>query len=158
MHLRPLGHATAGEVTGGPPGVSNRARPSEAGLSAVAPSVPDMTMTLGMITCDTTDPKGLARWWAEQTGGSVIDPFEGTYVMVDGGPVRLAFQLVDSPTAGKNRLHLDLLAPDIDAEVERLVGAGATLVEHRGDEHFRWATLTDPAGNEFCVAAAGSME
>ena len=58
------------------------------------------------------------------------------------------------PTPGKNKVHLDLSADDLDGEVERLVGAGASLVERRGDEHFRWVTLADPDGNQFCVAAA----
>ncbi len=117
-----------------------------------------MTLTVGMATCDTTDPKGLATWWAAQTGGELVDPYDGAYVMVVGGPVRLAFQLVESPTPGKNRLHLDLMAPDLDAEVDRLLSAGATLVGRRGDESFRWVTLTDPAGNEFCVASSADAE
>lgn len=111
-----------------------------------------------MVTCDTTDPLALATWWAGQTGGQVVDPFDGTYVMVVGGPVRLAFQIDDAPTPGKNRLHLDLTADDLDAEVDRLVEAGAALVERRGDDSFRWVTLTDPAGNEFCVAEASEAE
>ena len=64
----------------------------------------------------------------------------------------MAFQKVDDPTPGKNRIHVDLMADDLDAEVDRLVEAGAGLVERRGDESFRWVTLTDPDGNEFCVA------
>jgi predicted enzyme related to lactoylglutathione lyase len=111
-----------------------------------------MTMTLSMITCDTLDAVKLAGWWAEQIGGEVDDPYGGYYVMVSGGPVLLSFQKVDDPTPGKNRLHLDLTAPDLDAEVDRLLTAGAGLVERRGDESFRWVTLTDPDGNEFCVA------
>ena len=47
---------------------------------------------------------------------------------------------------------MDLSADDLDAEVDRLVEAGAGLVERRGDESFRWVTLSDPDGNEFCVA------
>ncbi len=112
-----------------------------------------MALTLGMITCDTTDPMRLATWWAAQTGGQVVDPFDGTYLMVVGGPVRLAFQLVPTPTTGNNRLHLDLVASDLDTEVDRLLDAGASLVERRGDDSLRWVTLRDPDGNEFCVAA-----
>lgn len=59
---------------------------------------------------------------------------------------------VDEVTPGKNRLHLDLTAPDLDAEVDRLLAAGASLVARRGDESFRWVTLADPQGNEFCVS------
>ena len=126
-------------------------------LSVGTASVPLMTLTLGMITMDTTDAMSLAAWWAEQTGASVGETNDGYYVMVSGGglPALLAFQKVDDPTPGKNRIHLDLTAADLDAEVDRLVSAGATLVERRGDEAFRWVTLADPDGNQFCVAAAG---
>jgi hypothetical protein len=117
-----------------------------------------MTLSVGMITCDTTDPAPLAAWWSDQVGGTVVDPFGGFFIMVTGGPVTLAFQLVDDPTPGKNRLHLDLTAADLDAEVDRLLAAGAGLVERRGDESFRWVTMTDPAGNEFCVAGAHEAE
>lgn len=68
-----------------------------------------------------------------------------------GGPL-LAFQQVEDPTPGKNRLHLDLGAPDLDAEVERLTGAGASVVAQREMGDFRWVTMADPDGNEFCVA------
>lgn len=117
-----------------------------------------MTLSIGMITCDTTDPLPLATWWADALGGQVVDPYEGGYVLVVGGPVMLAFQKVDDPTPGKNRLHLDLSASDLDPEVDRLVASGATLVERRGDDSFRWVTLVDPGGNEFCIANHSDAE
>ncbi|MCR1784646.1 VOC family protein [Nocardioides carbamazepini] len=115
-----------------------------------------MALTLGMITTDSADPVPLATWWAGQFDAEVADPYGGEFLLVRGGtlPIALAFQKVDDPTPGKNRLHLDLGAPDLDAEVERLVAGGATVVARRGDESFAWVTLTDPAGNEFCVAGA----
>lgn len=113
-----------------------------------------MTLTLGMVTVDTTDAESLARWWAEQTGAAVSQANDGWFVVLEGGglPVTLGFQKVEDPTPGKNRIHLDLGADDLDAEVERLVAAGASLVGRRGDEGFRWVTLADPQGNEFDVA------
>jgi len=109
-----------------------------------------------MITIDTTDAMALAAWWAEQTGATVGETNDGYYVILSGGglPGLLSFQKVDDPTPGKNRIHLDLSTDDLDAEVDRLLGAGATLVERRGDESFRWVTLSDPDGNQFCVAGA----
>ena len=47
------------------------------------------------------------------------------------------------------------MTSDLQAEVDRLLGAGATLVERRGDDSFRRVTLADPHGNEFCVASTG---
>ena len=115
-----------------------------------------MTLRLGMVTVDTSDAEELGQWWAEQTGAEVDQTNEGWFVVLKGGglPVLLAFQKVDDPTPGKNRIHLDLTAEDLDAEVDRLLGAGATLVARRGDENFRWVTLADPDGNQFCVAGA----
>ncbi|HYH34220.1 MAG TPA: VOC family protein [Nocardioides sp.] len=114
-----------------------------------------MTLDLGMITIDTTDAESLAGWWATQTGATVTETNGGWFVMVRGGslPVQLAFQKVEDPTPGKNRVHLDLTSEgDLEVEVERLLAAGAGLVERRGDDSFRWVTLTDPDGNQFCVA------
>ena len=80
---------------------------------------------------------------------------EGYFVVVAEGSLELllAFQKVDDPTPGKNRVHLDLSAPDLEGEVARLESAGATLVGRRGDESFRWVTMADPDGNQFCIAA-----
>jgi hypothetical protein len=58
-----------------------------------------------------------------------------------------------APKTGPNRLHFDL-APSADgdqqAEVDRLVGLGATRVDAAGHEAGAVAML-DPDGNEFCV-------
>lgn len=114
-----------------------------------------MTLTVGMITVDSTDPLPLARWWAEQTGGAVIAENDGYFVMVaantPGSPV-LGFQKVDDPTPGKNRIHLDLTTTDLDSEVGRLVEAGATKLADHDLDGFCWVTLTDPDGNQFCVS------
>jgi heat shock protein HspQ len=45
------------------------------------------------------------------------------------------------------RVHLDIESSDIDAEVARLVAAGAVEVERHAD----WVVLRDPAGLLFCV-------
>ena len=69
----------------------------------------------------------------------------------------ILFMKVPEPKTVKNRMHLDL-APEttMEAEVERLVGAGAaelwTLQDPEGyDEPWIWTVLQDPEGNEFCV-------
>jgi predicted enzyme related to lactoylglutathione lyase len=45
------------------------------------------------------------------------------------------------------RVHLDIETDDIDAEVARLVGLGATEVERIKT----WVVMRDPVGNPFCV-------
>lgn len=112
-----------------------------------------MTLTMGMVTVDTPDAQRLGGWWAEQLGTEVVQDHDGWFVVVPAPPVLMAFQKVEDPTPGKNKIHLDLTAEDLDAEVDRLVAAGATLVGRRGDASFAWATMTDPDGNQFDVAS-----
>lgn len=83
----------------------------------------------------------------------------------DGRGPRIYFQRVPEPKQGKNRLHLDINAgggrgtPDderrsnIDAEVDRLVGEGASVIRPGQVSELGeyWVVLQDPEGNEFCV-------
>jgi predicted enzyme related to lactoylglutathione lyase len=114
-----------------------------------------MSLSVGMVTVDCSDPERLARWWAAAVGGSVVVLGPGEFAMVTGdqGPA-LGFQRVDAPTPGKNRVHLDLQTSDLDADVDRLAALGATETgRHSLDGGYRWVVMADPAGNVFCVAA-----
>ena len=79
-----------------------------------------MTLSVENITFDSTDPDRLAEWWAGVVDGTVNPLAPGFFVTVSrpGGP-GLAFQKVDDPTPGKNRVHVDFSAPDLEAEVTR---------------------------------------
>lgn len=116
-----------------------------------------MSISLEMITVDCLDPEALARWWVSAVGGRTTELMPGEFVVIvrDEGP-RLGFQRVDDPTPGKNRVHLDFTTRDLEAEVERLTGLGATeTARHTIGGGFTWVVLADPDGNAFCVAAAG---
>lgn len=52
----------------------------------------------------------------------------------------------------ENRVHVDLAAADLEAEV----GLGATRIADREEGGSRWVTLTDPESNEFDVIAVAS--
>ncbi len=111
-------------------------------------------MRIEMVTFDARSPRALAQWWARQTGGEVAEGFEDDFVTVEAsaGGLRLGFQRVAEPTPGKNRIHLDLAAPDRELEVERLLGDGALEVARHETSGFAWVVLSDPEGNHFCVS------
>ncbi|WP_370617545.1 VOC family protein [Mumia sp. Pv 4-285] len=113
-----------------------------------------MALTVGMVTIDCVDASALGQWWAAQLGGEVVQENDGWFVVVSTGEggVMLAFQKVDRVTPGKNKMHLDLVTADIDAEVERLEAAGAERVGSHTMDDFSWVTLADPEGNFFDVA------
>ena len=133
------------------------------------------------ITFDAADPHALAAWWAGLLGYEIESNREmvaelladgvitdADVVEVDGvlhfatavamrdpdgvGP-RFLFQQVPEAKTAKNRVHLDVPVPpeDLDAEVERVVGLGASLVRFDSHPGHRWAVMQDPEGNEFCL-------
>ncbi|WP_188839248.1 VOC family protein [Flexivirga endophytica] len=88
----------------------------------------------------------------EATGSTTPeDRFEGLDSLPGG--VMIAMQRLDD---GRPRVHLDIETDDVDAEVDRLVAAGATVAERHDEEHY--AILTDPGGLIFCVVPVQSRE
>lgn len=116
-----------------------------------------MALNVEMITLDCDDPDQLAQWWAQAVNGEVTAFAPGEFVTVArAGAPTLGFQRVPDPTPGKNKMHIDFTAADVEAEVTRLVGLGARETgRHSFGEDFSWVVLADPAGNAFCIGAAG---
>ncbi len=112
-----------------------------------------MALLVENLTIDTHDPDRLADWWARALGAEAAALVPGEFVTVAlPSGLTLGFQHVEDPTPGKNRLHLDFKAEDVETEVERLVSLGATeTARHSFGDDFRWVVLTDPDGNQFCV-------
>jgi hypothetical protein len=67
-------------------------------------------------------------------------------------PAALGPVLVQNLDEGTSRIHLDVESDDTEAEVTRLVAAGAEVVERIDD----WTVLRDPGGLLFCVVPAES--
>jgi predicted enzyme related to lactoylglutathione lyase len=104
---------------------------------------------------DCADPKALAPFWAAALRYVTVGAVDNyTLLTPDGrdGP-NLLLQQVPEAKAGKNRMHLDLHVPDIEAEAARLVALGAQRLESSASsEHgSTWIRMADPDGNEFCV-------
>jgi predicted enzyme related to lactoylglutathione lyase len=105
---------------------------------------------------DCSDLARSADFWAQVLGYVSDGPAVGTYqglIPADGQGVEILLQRVPEQKHGKNRLHLDLRTPDLDSEVRRVVGIGASLLTSQPMEEYgwRWHILGDPDGNEFCV-------
>ena len=64
------------------------------------------------------------------------------------------FARVPEPKAVKNRVHLDVIAADIEAEIARLVRLGGTRVARRDEYGYAWTLMRDPEGNEFDLGKA----
>ena len=105
---------------------------------------------------DCSDPERLMVFWRDALGYRVHYAAPALAVLVpddvNGSPLLL--QRVPEPKAAKNRMHVDIVTQDIDAEVERLGALGARRL-HDSVQIFgpvRWVTMADPENNEFCVS------
>jgi hypothetical protein len=110
-------------------------------------------MQLKNVTLDAADPGKLAEFWSAATGRPVAnaDEFFAMLEPNDQG-IRMLFIKVPEGKTAKNRMHVDFHAEDREAEIARLVGLGATRHDSHSMYGVEWTVLTDPEGNEFCVA------
>ncbi len=115
-------------------------------------------MRLGNITFDCDDVLRVANFWSALLERPLDARSSELFASIGGADAARAepawyFAKVPEPKQAKNRVHLDLTAPEPHA-VDKLVRLGATVVgEHEvpGGSH-RWTVMQDPEGNEFCIA------
>jgi predicted enzyme related to lactoylglutathione lyase len=113
-----------------------------------------VTSRIAQWTLDVRDVEGMAAFWSRVLGYDTDPPGEDGSVHLRppaGGEPTVWLQPGAGPKEGKNRNHPDLRTPDRDAEVERVLGLGATRADvgQKDDEGF--TVLADPEGNEFCI-------
>ncbi len=101
-----------------------------------------------LIDCRTSDVDEAARFWGEALGRPVDLEHRGSrgnYRMLETPPDEPVVQIqrVDH----ESRVHIDIEADDIPAEVARLEKLGATVV----GQVKRWVVMQAPTGQRFCV-------
>jgi hypothetical protein len=100
-----------------------------------------------VIDCQGHDLDAAASFWSRALGRPVRapGPDAGPYrelASVEGEPLLLV-QAVEHPS----RIHLDVEADDLEAEVKRLEALGARRLEFVK----RWWVMQAPTGHRFCV-------
>ena len=106
---------------------------------------------------DVEDPIATAAWWCENLGFTITrqkdDETHTTFIVDASG--RIAIELYrartqpiapDYASMDPLTLHFGFLSKDVDADIERLTKAGATLVVHEKSPGFDGAMMKDPSG------------
>jgi predicted enzyme related to lactoylglutathione lyase len=106
-----------------------------------------------IIDCQVDDLESAAEFWSRALGyrsKASQDPDDADYVLLDTAPDQphVEVQRVSHPS----RVHLDIEADDLEAEVERLEKLGA----RRLAKVKRWWVLEAPTGHRFCVVTPQS--
>ena len=111
-------------------------------------------MYVGSVVIDCNDFPRMLAFWQQALGYEPKYPPEDDWAILrdpNGRRVNVSIQRVPEPRAGKNRLHFDLYAKDQAAEIERLIGLGATRLPRETEPGEDFVVLQDPEGNLFCV-------
>ena|SRR2546423_12950821 len=109
------------------------------------------------VVLDCVDPLRLEEFWRAALGYKSLFSAAEIVVLVpdtDGSPP-LILQRVPEGKEGKNRMHIDIVRDDVEAEVRRLEELGARR-QHPGLRSMGptdWVTMADPDGNEFCISS-----
>ena len=123
-----------------------------------------MAVKVAAITVDCHDALVVARFWSAALDRPIDPKPTSNFAAIGlaehrdtrgwrlGDDPTWLFAKVPEPKTAKNRMHVDLAAPDPEAEVARLVELGATRVADMNEWGYEWTVLQDPEGNEFCVA------
>ncbi|TDE39425.1 VOC family protein [Actinomadura sp. 6K520] len=115
-------------------------------MSGAVPKVTNLVI-------DCSDLAAMAAFWGGLLGmktTEVSDDWLDLEPLGENGPI-LSFQRVPERKTKKNRLHLDLEVPDVQAAGERAAALGATPATHPlGDPAASFRVWRDPEGNEFC--------
>ena len=108
------------------------------------------------VIVDCADPERVAAFWAELLGRP-IEGRKGPYVwLTRRNGVGFGFQRVSEPKTAKNRVHIDVSAPDVAEAQARIVALGGSRVT--GYEAGGFLVMADPEGNEFCVVPVAPFD
>ena len=101
-----------------------------------------------IIDCQTGDLPAAAEFWGKALGLPIDEAQvdgDAEYISFAGTPADLHIEV---PKVGHpSRVHLDIEADDIEAEVARLEALGAKKVAFVK----RWWVMESPTGQRFCV-------
>ena len=121
-----------------------------------------MIRKLQVVALDCPDPVRLAEFYAELLGGKVmVEGDDPEWVEVHGFEgTPLAFQRVADYRPPEwpgqempQQMHLDFGVDDIEADEQRVLELGATVLERTDQVRpgTNWRIYADPAGHPFCL-------
>lgn len=108
------------------------------------------------VAIDCMDAGAIRDFWRVGLGYQEREDGDGDVSLIDprGSGPTVWFQQMGTPRSDRNRLHLDVYVPTVEAKdrVAAIVTAGGTLMT---DEHApAWWVLADVDGNELCVCTS----
>jgi predicted enzyme related to lactoylglutathione lyase len=105
--------------------------------------------------------RGTAFWCAAL--GAVDQPLPEIsrhvyrHLNLPNSEIAVLLQKANDEKVSKERMHLDLEADDVEAEVKRLEALGAIRWDHQQERGFDFWVMRDPWGNEFCILPSNDL-
>ncbi len=117
-----------------------------------------MAIRLGSTVINCADMELMTAFWSQAlylvpSSAAPGDDFR----KLSGQGFSISLQLAETPVTARDQMHLDLYSTDQAGDVERLAGLGAKVVRSHHEPDDDYVVMTDPEGNEFCVAAMPAL-
>ena len=133
-------------------------------MKIIAKSTDKAVGIVDYIGIDVNNLERCAEFWAMVLGVEIIGKWEDGYICLqrqqEGAPLVFVQKVPERKTV-KNRVHLDIKVAEVDAAIAKVKSLGGSLVRIVEGEEFdpgqhkfathRFAIMTDPDGNEFCL-------
>jgi catechol 2,3-dioxygenase-like lactoylglutathione lyase family enzyme len=101
-----------------------------------------------ILDCRTEDLERAATFWSAALGMRDLGAEGSVYRRLDARARDLVVEV--QAVAHPSRVHVDIEADDVEAEIRRLEALGARRVEQRKT----WQVMEAPTGQRFCVVRA----
>ena len=107
---------------------------------------------LRAIVIDVNNLETCGKFWSQVLGANILWQSE-RYIQLGhkGERPTLLLQKVPERHKQKNRVHIDLDVPDLDAAVSRVQELGGHKLGQFNKYGLEWVVMADPDDNEFCL-------
>jgi predicted enzyme related to lactoylglutathione lyase len=117
-----------------------------------------MAIRLGSTVINCADIELMTTFWSQALHLAPSSTAAGDdFRVLRGQRANVSLQHASTPVSCRDQMHLDLYSTDQAEDVKRLTGLGAKVVREHHDPDDDFVVMTDPEGNEFCVAAKPAL-
>ena len=112
---------------------------------------------LGAVSLDCSEPRALAKFYADLTGGSIVFESDEFVAVQAPGSTWITTQRIAAhrpstwpDDAVPKQVHLEFAVDELESSVAAAIDIGARVADEQPSPE-RWRVLFDPAGHPFCL-------
>jgi predicted enzyme related to lactoylglutathione lyase len=106
---------------------------------------------LAYIIINTQDSAKAVDFWGSVLGRTPQDESYPYIDLPEEGQPTVSLQQIDRDWKDGSNTHIDIKVEDLDEAMAEIIKLGGKLVEIKTEGRWRWAIMSDPDNNIFCL-------